>query len=213
MRYRQSKLNLMKKVFLLAFTFSLFTLACGDAGIESDISKLVEIDPLTVSLTVPNIAIGQRIPVTPPIIINTDEINFGDSDFEDYDLGEIESYAVNEMFYSIEGFEPGLGTSANEADLQVDMNIVFEGGDPEFLLSTTISDIQNNVDNILLFDKSNPGSVRIEVIQNLERSLLNGRSFALQLVMEGRDVLLQSTNQDFDIAFKFDVTVRVQLNN
>jgi hypothetical protein len=201
----------MKKIFLLFSTFLIFTLGCGDAGFESDISKLIEIDPLNVSIDVPALALGIRVPSTPAIVVETDPISFGDGAFDDYDLGEIERYTINEIYYSIEGFDAGSGSALNEADLDVNMNISFDGGSAQSLVNTTIANVQNNVQDVKLYDKSNPGSVNASTIQGLEQALLNGGSFALELDMIGRDVLLQTVSQNFNIVFKFDVTVRVQL--
>jgi hypothetical protein len=201
----------MKKTFLLLSIFLVFTLGCGEVGFESDISKLIEIDPLSVSIDIPALALGQRVPETPAIVVQTDPINFGDDAFDDYDLGEIERYSINEIYYSIEGFDPGSGNSINEADLEVNMSIAFDGGNGQSLVNTNIANVQNNVTDVKLFDKLNPGSVNSSTIQALEQALLNGGSFALELEMIGRDVLLQTVSQNFNIVFKFDVTVRVQL--
>ena len=201
----------MKKNIFLVLTILLASYGCGDAGFESDISKLVEIDPLNVSIDIPALALGIRVPETPGISVVTDPISFGDDAFEDYDLGEIERYTINEIYYSIVGFDPGAGAALNEADLEVNMGISFNGGGIQSLVNTTISDVQNNIKDVKLYDRDNPGSVSASTIQGLEQSLLSGGSFAMELDMIGRDVLLQTVSQNFNIVFKFDVTVRVRL--
>jgi len=200
----------MKKSLLILLTSVSLFWACGEVGYESDISKAIAIDPVSVAIDIPAMAIGQVIPQTPPITVTTDAIDFGGNDFDDYDLGDVKFYRINEILFSIDGFDPGSGANLNEADLSIDMNLIINGGTTT-LLNTTIRDLQDNVNDVLLFDRMNPGSVNQAAIASLEQLLLDGGTFALELVMVGRDVLLQTTTQNFDIIFKFDVTARVQL--
>ena len=65
----------MKKNVLLILLMATIISACGEAGIQSDISQVVETDPVTVTLDVPAVAIGQLINETPPVTVETGEIN------------------------------------------------------------------------------------------------------------------------------------------
>ncbi len=191
-----------KNIFLALLTmFSLW--GCGEAGIQSDISKSVAIDPINVSISVPAQAVGLLVPQTPPVSVNTGAIQISGEEFEDY-LSDAERFTINEMTYSIENFPAG-----SEADLEISIQISVAGGAPINFLSTTVTDAQNNVTDVVLYPA---GSVNAAAVSALEGALLNGQSFEMDIELVGRDVTLQTQDIDFDLVFKFDLTARIQLD-
>lgn len=178
---------------------------CGDAGVQSDVSKNIEIDPISVQLSVPAAAVGVLVPQTPPISVNTGQINLGSDDFAEY-LEDTERFTINKMSYTIDNFPAG-----SSADLVIDMTIQIQGESSQDLLSIRIDNVQNNPVNVLLFDKDAPGSVSTAAITSLEQALKNGTSFQVEMTIVGEDVTLQSQDVDFDFIFQFDVTARIQL--
>lgn len=195
----------MKKNLLFTLFFAAVISACGEAGIQSDISQVFETDPVSVTVT-PGVAIGQTIAVTPTQSVETGDIDITGAEFEEY-LDEIERITINKIFYSIEGFDQG-----NEADLDIEMNIIFPGQSPQFLLSTTIEDAHLNSSDVLLFDKASPGQVSTSAIESLETAIFNRTSFRIELEIMGRNVTFQTTSDEFQFLFAFDVTARVQLD-
>lgn len=191
-----------KNIFLALLTmFSLW--GCGEAGIQSDISKSVAIDPINVSISVPAQAVGVLVPQTPPVNVSTGAIEISGEEFEDY-LSDAERFTINEMTYSIENFPAG-----SEADLEISIQISVAGGAPINFLSTTVADAQNNVTDVVLYPS---GSVNAAAVSALEGALLNGQSFEMEIELVGRDVTLQTQDIDFDLVFKFDLTARIQLD-
>ena len=196
----------MKNNLIFTLIFAAVLSACGEAGIQSDISQVFKTDRLDVTINIPALAIGQTVAATPATSVETDDIDIASEEFEDY-LDELERITINKIFYSIEGFDQG-----NEADLDIDLNIIFPGQAPQFLLSATIEDAHLNTSNVLLFDKDAPGQVSTGAIASLENAILTGTSFKIELEIVGRNVTFQTTSDEFQFLFAFDVTARVQLN-
>lgn len=195
----------MKKNVLLILLMATIISACGEAGIQSDISQVVETDPVTVTLDVPAVAIGQLINETPPVTVETGEINITSDEFDEY-MDELQRFTINKIWYKVEGFNAG-----NEADLGVTLNII-SGGNSTELLETTIVDAHLKTEDVLLFDKAAPGDVNPAAVSVIESALLNGTSFKIELVLVGKNVTFQTASDTFDFLFKFDVTARVQLD-
>lgn len=195
----------MKKVIPALLAAVLVFYGCGEAGFQSDISKNIEIDPITTSLTVDDLLVGQLVPEIPPVEVRTGVIDFGD-DFEDF-LDDAEFFQINEMAFSIINFPGG-----NSTDLDIEMQVSIAGGAYQQLLSTNVQNAQNSNSKIVIYSKSNPGTVNSGTINALESALLNGQEFEMQVVVTGTDVTLQAAVIDFDIVFGFDVTARIQLN-
>lgn len=197
----------MKKIsicLLACLMGSLFS--CGEAGIQSDISQIVDVDPISVTINVPPLLVGQRIDETPSTSVNTGDINITSEEFDEYS-DELQRFTINQIYYSLSGIDAG-----NETDLDVDMSIVFAGGSRIPLLSTVIVDAHAQSTQVLLFDKAAPGTVNQTAIAGIESALLNGTSFVIEMELVGRDVLLNSSSDTFQFQFKFDVTARVQLD-
>lgn len=195
----------MQKRLLPFLSLLLVIWGCGEAGIQSDISKNVAIDPVSVSLSVPPIFVGQRVNETPPQQISTDLIDISDNEFSDY-LSDAESFTVNKISYTIENFPNG---SEADLDLNIDLNV---GGGTQDLLDIVIVDAQNNVDDVILYQDGVTSNVSESAITAIEQAIFNNQSFRLDIELIGRDVLLQQSNVDFRIIFKFDVTARVRLD-
>ena len=196
----------MQKRLLPFLSLLLVIWGCGEAGIQSDISKNVAIDPINVNFPVVPGYQGD----TPPSNVSTDPIDISDNDFAEY-IEDSQSFKINEITFKIEGFN-----SANEADLELDISISISGGASMPLLTTTITDLQSIGANDIqtLYEKSNPGSVNQGTITQLEQALQSGQSFQMDMNLTGKNVniALSSNEIDFDITFMFDVTARLQLD-
>tara|TARA_R110001592_G_scaffold120727_1_gene325394 strand:+ start:2714 stop:3301 length:588 start_codon:yes stop_codon:yes gene_type:complete len=195
----------MKKNLLLILLMATIISACGEAGIQSDISQVVETDPVTVTIDLPAQAVGVLVDETPPVTVETGEINITSDEFDEY-MDELQRFTINKIWYKVEGFDAG-----NEADLDITLNII-SGGNSIELLETSIVDAHLKTDDVLLFDKAAPGDVNPAAVSVIEGALLNGTSFKIELVLVGRNVRFQTTSDTFDFLFKFDVTARVQLD-
>ena len=195
----------MKKNLLLILLMATIISACGEAGIQSDISQVVETDPVTVTIDLPAQAVGVLVDETPPVTVETGEINITSDEFDEY-MDELQRFTINKIWYKVEGFDAG-----NEADLDITLNII-SGGNSIELLETSIVDAHLKTDDVLLFDKAAPGDVNPAAVSVIESALLNGTSFKIELVLVGRNVRFQTTSDTFDFLFKFDVTARVQLD-
>lgn len=196
----------MKKNLLAFLSLAVVTFGCGEAGIQSDISQVAEIDPIEVSLEVPPGFVGVPVAQTPERTVQTDNINISSDEFDEY-LEDVQKFTINKIWYTVENFN-----SPNEGDLEVEMNIVFSGQASQNLLSTTIQDLQTITGDVQLYDKASPGDVNAAAISDLEAAMKNGDSFRIELVLVGKDVTLHSQQVDFGLIFKFDVTARVQLD-
>lgn len=197
----------MRKIFYLVACCALVLTGCGEAGVESDVSKKIAIDPISVQLSVPAVAVGVLLGQTPPVDVNTGQISLSSDEFDEY-LEDTERFTINEITYTIDNFPAG-----SSADLVIDMTIQLQGQNSEPLLSIRIDDVQNNPVDVLLYDKNSPGSVSTTAIANLEQALKDGTSFQVGMSIVGEDVTLQTQDVDFDFIFNFDVTARVQLDN
>ena len=193
----------MQKRLLPFLSLLLVIWGCGEAGIESDISKGVAIDPINVSISVPAQAVGLLLPETPPITVSTGPIEISGEEFEDY-LSDAQRFTINEITYSIENFPAG-----SEADLDIAIDISVAGATPIRLLATTVTDAQDNVTEVVLYPTA---QVNAAAISALEQALLNGQSFEMEIELVGKNVTLQSQSVDFDLVFKFDLTARLKLD-
>lgn len=196
----------MQKRLLPFLSLLLVIWGCGEAGIQSDISKNIEIDPIDVSLSVPAILVGQDIAETPPTQVSTGTIDISDNDFAEY-LDDATRFTINKITYSIIGFPSG-----SQADLDLNIDVSVAGGASQDLLQILVANAQNNVDDVVLYQVGTSGNVNASAIQALEQALLNSQTFEMDIEIVGRDVNLSQSNVDFQIVFKFDVTTRLQLD-
>lgn len=196
----------MQKRLLPFLSLLLVIWGCGEAGIQSDISKGIAIDPIAVQLSIPPVLVGQDINETPPVQVATGVIDISDNDFSEY-LSDATQFTINSISYSIENFPSG-----SRADLDLDIDIAIAGGANQDLLEILIADAQNNVGDVLLYDAATSGNVSASAIQALEQALLNSQTFEMDIELVGRDVNFSQSDVDFQIVFKFDVTARLQLD-
>lgn len=196
----------MQKRLLPFLSLLLIIWGCGEAGIQSDISKNVEIDPIDIELSVPPFLVGQDIEETPPINVSTGTIDISDNEFSEY-LDDATKFTINKITYSIVNFPNG-----SRADLDLNIDIAIAGGGAQDLLEILIEDAQDNVDDVILYQAGTSGNVSPGAIQALEQALLNSQTFEMDIEIVGRNVNLQEENVNFQIVFKFDVTTRLQLD-
>jgi len=201
-----TKYIVMKNKLLLFFLSPLLLFGCGEAGFESDISKNIEIDPISMNITVPAPLVGQFVPETPPTSVSTGQIDITGDDFEDF-LSDAEFFKINQISYSLENFP-----SNSSGDLYVEVSVSISGGQFLPLVATTFEDLQNNSQDIIIYSESNQSNVNSSTIADLEQGLLNGQPFEMRIDATGRDITVQTTSIDFDVIFKYDVTARIQLN-
>jgi len=196
----------MQKRLLPFLSLLLVIWGCGEAGIQSDISKNVEIDPIDIELSVPLLLVGQDIDETPPVSVSTGTIDISDNDFSEY-LDDATKFTINKITYSIINFPSG-----SRADLDLNIDIAIAGGGSQDLLEILVQDAQDNADDVVLYQAGAGGNVSASAIQALEQALLNSQTFEMDIEIVGRNVNLQEENVDFQIVFKFDVTTRLQLD-
>lgn len=196
----------MQKRLLPFLSLLLVIWGCGEAGIQSDISKDVGIDPINVNIPVIPGYQGD----TPTIPASSDPIDISDNEFSEY-IQDSESFTINKITFTLEDYD-----QSNEADLEIEINVSIAGGADLPLLTTTIADLQtiSSSDIQTLFSKSSPGNVNTSTITQLEQALQNGQSFQMDMNLTGRNVSISATNSeiDFNLYFKFDVTARLQLD-
>ncbi|NVK84557.1 MAG: hypothetical protein HWE21_09570 [Cytophagia bacterium] len=196
----------MQKRLLPFLSLLLVIWGCGEAGVQSDISKGIEVDPVDVQLSVPALLVGQDIDETPPTQVSTGAIDISDNDFSEY-LDDATSFTINSISYSIINFPSG-----SRADLDLNIDIAVAGGALQDLLEILVQDAQNNSEDVMLYTADAPGNVSPTAIQALEQALLNSQTFEMDIEIIGRNVNLSQSDVDFQIVFKFDVTTRLQLD-
>ncbi len=196
----------MKSKLLIALFASVLFFGCGEAGFESDISKNIELDPVSVQLSIDPLLIGQFVPQLPPVVESTGVIDLVGEDFGSY-LDDSQSFRINQITYAIDNFPANSST-----DLLITVDVAVAGGQFQNLLSTNLTNPQGSISDVLLYSRTNPGTTNTSVIGQLEQALLNGQSFELRVETSASNVVLQTSTIDFDLLFKFDVTTRIQLN-
>lgn len=189
----------MKKLFYLFLLAPvLFIVACGEAGVESDISKVTEI-----SFTINANDLNDRTPV-----YETESINFAADEFEEF-IGDAKKFTLNNLTVEMSG----LGSDV-EPDLQlyldVDVNNTADPDDGTKLLSLSKSIF--NGKRIVLFDKDGGGAAldaNNEVVRTLETAILNGEIVQVGISAVTIGDLL---TEDLVLTFYWDLTARVQLD-
>ncbi len=205
----------MQKRLLPLLSLLLVIWGCGEAGFQSDVSKRIEIEPRSISFSVPASIKDQTINVADlpqsqqdqlTASDRTDLIEISTDDFDDY-ISDAEKFTINEITYRIDGFPTG-----SRADLELSISVTLEGSQATFdLIDTTIEDVQTKTTDVQLY----PGTgVNSSGIAQLETALKDRSGFYLDIEVRvvGSDVVLTSEDVDFDIIFGFDVTARLQLD-
>lgn len=197
----------MRSKYLLFALISVFLWGCGEAGVESDISKLIDTDPIEVNVSVDPFLVNQTVASTPVTTVYAYNV-VETEEFEEY-LDDAETFTLNFISYTVENFPSG-----SSADMLLDVSIAIGGGNNYLdLMSLRIDDVQNNPEDVKIYEAgSNLGAVNASTVGQLESALLQGQTFDMRIEISGEDVTLTQPDADFDLIFKYDVTARVQFN-
>lgn len=187
----------MKKLFYLFLLAPVLSIvACGEAGVESDISKITEIS-FTASANQLNGATGQT---------NTESVNFAAEEFEEF-VGDAKNFTLNELAFEISDLDNP--TSATLSfDLRVDFTNSADANDGQSLLSLQNAAIANG-NRIVLFDKNGGGAANASVVQSLENAILNGETVQIEISATKNG---EPLTEDFVLTFFWDLTARVDLD-
>lgn len=190
----------MRKTFLLLTVVSFLFYACGEAGVESDISKIAEID-FSVSSADINGVVGSTI---------SQSVDFADSEFEDY-LADVEKFTLEKLEFEISGLT-GAPATTLDLEIRIDLsNNTANMTDGRALLSIANVPVANTTSPVLLYntDSSDPGIANASVVAALEQAILNKSTIEIELTSSksGADL-----SENFNIKFLFDLTARVNLD-
>lgn len=193
----------MRSKYLLLALISVFLWGCGEAGVESDISKLIDTERIEINLSTP--FVGQEVDRTPSTIVYARNVVESD-EFSEY-LDDAQNFTVNFITYSVEGFP-----TTSSADMVLDVSVSIQGGNFLELLSLRINDVQNNPQDIMIYEKGSDLPANESTVSQLENALLNGQTFDMKIELYGEDVTLEQADVAFDLIFKYDLTARVQFD-
>ena len=191
----------MRQSICLLLLCAFLVFACGDAGVESDISKINEV---AYSISHNDINSVNGIVVSQSLDISGDE-------FDQY-LDDVQNYVLNTIHYQVSDYE---NANSGETDISITIRIDFNNtttvGDGDVLLNTTIDNLSNS-ERVLLYTRAsetNTGLADPNVVLSLEQAVLNRQSFIMEIeaTRSGDDV-----SDDFTITFFLDITARVQLD-
>ena len=190
--------------------------SCGEAGLETDISKINEIEFTVSNLTAEGIH-SERA-----------SVNLADEEFAEY-LGDIEQFKVNKIEVQIASLNADLASISPYVDQNINtsingsilvlldnielMSVVYEGGNSGTDGHELFHD-QGNLkitDRIVLYDEANPSNVQVQTTQeaiNILLSALENRSTL------NADFLLSGRFENANMTMKIflDLTARAQLN-
>lgn len=175
-------------------------LGCGEAGVESDISKTSEID-FDIEASTLNTVLGSTV---------GQSFDFADQDFASY-VSDAERFTLNTLEFEITGLT---GTPASTLDMEIRIdfsNNVASKTDGDALLSVTSVPVANTTSPVLLYstDASNPGIANATVVAALEQAILNRSTVELEITSSKNGADL---SEDFKINLLFDLTARIQLD-
>jgi len=200
-----------KKLTLLTFLSLSLLWSCGEAGLESDISKVNEIE-----FTVSNIT-------SEGVHFENASVNLADEEFADY-LGDIEQFKVNKMevqitavsgdLASIAPYGNGNGGIIVSLDGSELLAVVYFGGSNGTTNHQLFHDGQGNListEKIVLYDEANPSNVQIpssqEVVNILISALENRSTLNARVGFGGK-----FENANITLKVFLDLTARAQLN-
>lgn len=190
----------MRKTCLLTLLLTFFLWGCGEAGVESDISKTSEID-FNVEAATLNTALGSTV---------GQSFDFANQEFASY-VSDAEKFTLNRLEFEIKDL-----TGAPATTLDMEIRIDFSNNtasktDGDALLSVANVPVANTTSPVLLFstDSNNPGIANTSVVTALEQAILNRSTVEVEITSSktGADV-----TEDFTINLLFDLTARVQLD-
>ncbi|GAB5523719.1 MAG: hypothetical protein Roseis2KO_15910 [Roseivirga sp.] len=191
---------MMRKTYLLTFVLAAFLWGCGEAGVESDISKTSEID-FDIEASTLNTVLGSTV---------GQSFDFANDEFSSY-ISDAEKFTLNRLEFEITGL-----TGAPATTLDMEIRIDFSNNtasetDGDALLSVTNVPVANTTSPVLLFstDASNPGIANNAVVVALEQAILNRSTVELEITSSKNGADL---SEDFKINLLFDLTARVKLD-
>ncbi len=207
----------MKKNFLLLLICTAFVFSCGEAGVESDISKISELNF--------EVTVADFTDVGGFLVADLGEsIDPASEEFDEY-LGDVENYFINKVEIQIKDYTSGpndpvivfIGAGAGPIANTLGPNIIQEdsrlGGSTPLITSLTDANGKiTNTDRVTLFNRKNPSEGLVNStnpgLQQVLTALTNSTPF------EGRmQVALQGAlSGPFTITIFFDLTARVQLD-
>lgn len=191
---------MMRKTYLLTVVLTVFLWGCGEAGVESDISKTSEID-FTISASDLNAAVDNTVGV---------EFDFADNEFSSY-ISDAQKFTLNRLEFEILELS-NIPASTLSIEIRIDLNNnTASQTDGDVLLSVTNVPVANTTSPILLFstDATDPGLASATVVAALEAAILSERKVEIELTSSkvGADLA-----DDFKIRLLFDLTARVNLD-
>lgn len=190
----------MRKTCLLTLVLTVFLWGCGEAGVESDISKTSEID-FDINASTLNTALGSTV---------GQSFDFADQEFASY-ISDAEKFTLNRLEFEITGL-----TGAPATTLDMEIRIDFSNNtssqtDGDALLSVANVPVANTTSPVLLFstDATDLGITNTAVVTALEAAILNRSTVELEITSSktGADL-----TENFKINLLFDLTARVQLD-
>ena len=191
----------MKKILLLIVAFGVFTLACGEAGFESDVSKTSSID-FDIAVAGLNGTVNE--------INEGITFNFADADFDSY-VSDVEKFTLNSLEFELSEVVGTTNSNLN-IEIRIDLNNnTADANDGDALLSLSSIPITNTTDPIVLYstDSDNPGLANGTIVRALEQAILDRRTLEIEITASkaGTDL-----TDDFVFTFLFDLTARLQLD-
>ncbi|MFY0592839.1 hypothetical protein [Roseivirga sp.] len=191
----------MRKQLIILLTLPFLLLGCGEAGVESDISKTSELD-FEIAASDLNLALGSTI---------AQSFDFANEDFDEY-ISDVEMFTLNQLEFEILELS---GAPATTLDLEIRIdfdNNTASTTDGEALVSIANVPVANTTSPVLLYstDASNPGLANTSVVTAFEQAVLNKRTVEIEITSSktGADL-----TENFKINLLFDLTARVQLDN
>jgi hypothetical protein len=173
---------------------------CGEAGVESDISKTSEID-FDIEASTLNTVLGSTV---------SQSFDFALEDFDSY-VSDAEKFTLNSLEFEITGLT-GAPASTLDMEIRIDFsNNVASKTDGDVLLSVANVPITNTTSPVLLYstDASNPGIANGTIVAALEQAILNRSTVELEITSSKNGADL---SEDFKINLLFDLTARIKLD-
>ena len=209
---------MLKNKFFLILLSATLLWGCGEAGVESDVSKVTEISF--------EISSDDFTPIGGFLLADLREVvNPVEEEFSEY-RDDVENYIVNKLEiqiteYTVTGNDPTVvffGMGAGPVGNLLGPNIIQEDSristnTPLIDALTDANDRITNTDKILIFDRSNEANGLIlstnDGIQQVLTALRNSTLFEgrLQVATQGG-----ALTGGFKVTLFFDLTARVQLD-
>lgn len=209
---------MLKNKFFLILLSATLLWGCGEAGVQSDVSKVTEISF--------DIAAGDFTPVAGFLLADLRQVvDPTEEEFSEY-RDDVENYIVNKLEiqitnYTVTGNDPTVvffGMGAGPIGNLLGPNIISEdsrtsNNTPLIDALTDANDKITNTDKIVIFDRSNESNGLIlstnAGIQQVLSALENNSQFEgrVQVATQGG-----ALTGGFTVTFFFDLTARVQLD-